>query len=115
MTIQRADMNKMAWDDVSAGDKLAPIHPGEILLRDFIQPMGLTRHKVAKLTRVPHRHIDKICTGKRGITAETAMRLGRLFGISAQTWMNLQTQHDLETAESTFGKDIDLLVTPLMA
>jgi addiction module HigA family antidote len=93
----------------------APVHPGEILLHDFIEPMGLTRYKVAKFTSVPQRRIDEICNGNRAVTADTAMRLGRLFGLSAQTWMNLQTQFDLEVAERQLGDKIDDEVLPIEA
>ena len=115
MSIQREELNTMQWDDVATGERLAPIHPGEVLLHDFIEPMGLTRYKVAKFTSVPQRRIDEICSGKRAVTADTAMRLGRLFGMSAQTWMNLQAQYDLEVAEHELGDRIALEVMPLAA
>jgi len=115
MSIQREELNTMQWGDVSTGERLAPVHPGEILLHDFIEPMGLTRYKVAKFTSVPQRRIDEICTGKRAVTADTAMRLGRLFGMPAQTWMNLQAQYDLEVAENELGDKIDHEVMPLAA
>ena len=75
--------------------------------------MGLTRYKVAKLTNVQQRRIDEICIGKRAITADTALRLAKLFGMDAQTWMNLQAQYDLETAELVLGKQIDEEVSRL--
>jgi len=115
MSIQRVDLNSMSWDDVATGESLGPVHPGHVLLQDFIEPMGLTRYKVAKHTSVPQRRIDEICSGKRAITADTAMRLGRLFGMSAQTWMNLQSQYDLEIAELELGDKIDHEVMPLAA
>lgn len=115
MSIQRDKLDAMQWSDVATGERLAPVHPGEILLHDFIEPMGLTRYKIAKFTSVPQRRIDEICTGKRAVTADTAMRLGRLFGMSAQTWMNLQAQYDLEVAERELGDKIDQEVMPLAA
>jgi addiction module HigA family antidote len=115
MSIQREELNTMKWGNIATGEKLAPVHPGEILLHDFIEPMGLTRYKVAKFTSVPQRRIDEICIGKRAVTADTAMRLGRLFGMSAQTWMNLQAQYDLEIAENELGNKIDHEVIPLAA
>ncbi len=115
MSIQREELNTMKWDDVATGERLAPVHPGEILMHDFIEPMGLTRYKVAKFTSVPQRRIDEICSGKRAVTADTAMRLGRLFGMSAQTWMNLQAQYDLEVAENELGDRITYEVMPLAA
>jgi addiction module HigA family antidote len=115
MTIQRAELSKIKFGNIVTGEMLAPVHPGKILLHDFIEPMELTRYKVAKFTRVPQRRIDEICTGRRAITADTAMRLGRLFGMSAQTWMNLQSQYDLEVAEKELGDKIDHEVMPLAA
>jgi len=115
MSIQREKLSATKWGNVVTGEKLAPVHPGEILLHDFIEPMELTRYKVAKFAGVPQRRIDEICTGKRAITADTAMRLGRLFGMPAQTWMNLQAQYDLEIAENELGDKIDQEVIPLAA
>ncbi len=115
MNIQREKLNTMKWGNVITGRKLAPVHPGEILLHEFIEPMGLTRYKVAKFASVPQRRIDEICNGKRAVTADTAMRLARLFGMSAQTWMNLQAQYDLEVAEDELGDKIDHEVMPIAA
>lgn len=74
----------------------APIHPGEILLEDFLKPMKLSQYYVAKSIGVPARRINEIVHGKRGITADTALRLARFFNMEAQFWMNLQTRYDLE-------------------
>lgn len=76
--------------------KLAPIHPGEVLMEDFIGPLGITQHRLAVAISVPPRRINEIVHGQRRITADTALRLGRYFGTSAQFWINLQTHHDLE-------------------
>lgn len=92
---------------------MAPVHPGEVLLKEFIEPMGLTRYKIAKAIKVQQRRIDEICAGERGITAATALRLAKLFGMGAQTWMNLQAQYDLEIAGRELSKQIDKEVTPL--
>ncbi len=73
-----------------------PIHPGEILLEDFLKPMNLSQYFVAQSIGVPPRRINEIVHGQRGITADTALRLGRFFGMEAQFWMNLQTRYDLE-------------------
>jgi antitoxin HigA-1 len=74
-------------------------HPGGILLKDYIEPRGLTRYRVAKAIGVPQRRIDEICAGKRAISADTALRLGRLFGVEPQLWMTLQARYDLGVAE----------------
>ena len=73
-----------------------PIHPGEILLEEFLEPMELSQYRVAKDISVPARRINEIVHGKRAITADTALRLARYFGTSERFWMNLQTRHDLE-------------------
>jgi len=73
-----------------------PIHPGEILLKEFLEPMDLSQYRLAKDISVPARRINEIVHGKRGITADTALRLARYFGTSERFWMNLQTRHDLE-------------------
>ena len=112
MTIERKEL---AGIGKKSGKRLAPVHPGDVLLKDFIEPMGLSRYKVAKLTGVQQRRIDEICAGKRSVTADTALRLARLFGMDAQTWLNLQAQYDLEIAEREAGERIEKEVTPLAA
>ncbi len=92
---------------------LPPVHPGEILLEDFLNPMGITRYRLAKSIGVPQRRIDEICAGKRAITADTAMRLARFFGTDAQSWMNLQAAYDLEVAEMSLAERIEREVKPL--
>ncbi len=74
----------------------APIHPGEILIEEFLEPMELSQYRLAKDISVPARRINEIVHGKRGITADTALRLARYFGTSERFWMNLQTRYDLE-------------------
>ncbi|HTY20313.1 MAG TPA: HigA family addiction module antitoxin [Geobacteraceae bacterium] len=91
---------------------LPPVHPGEILLEDFLKPMGITRYRLAKSIGVPQRRIDEICAGKRTVTADTALRLARFFGTDAQSWMNLQGQYDLESAEMELAGRIEHEVKP---
>lgn len=93
-------------------DKITPIHPGEVLLEDFITPMGVTQHRVAVAIRVPPRRINEIVHGKRRITADTALRLARYFGTSAQFWINLQSWHDLEVESVALGGALEA-ITPL--
>ena len=83
--------------------KLAPIHPGEILLAEFLAPLSLVQHRLAHDVSVPPRRINEIVHGKRAITADTALRLGRYFGTSAQFWLNLQTRFDLEIERDRLG------------
>jgi len=92
-----------------------PVHPGEILLQDFLEPMGLSQYALAKAIGVPARRINEIVLGKRAITADTALRLARYFGVSAQSWMNLQSHYELETASQTLGDRLDREVRPRAA
>jgi addiction module HigA family antidote len=77
-------------------EKLPPIHPGEILLEEFLEPMGISQYRLAKDISVPPRRINEIVHGKRAITPNTALRLSRYFGLSERFWMNLQARYDLE-------------------
>jgi antitoxin HigA-1 len=113
MTIEREALKQIDFKKVATDKRLAPVHPGEVLLRELIEPLGLSRYKVAKLVGVPQRRIDEICAGSRGVTADTALRLARLFGTSAEFWMNLQAQYDLEVADRATRKRIEREVTPL--
>ncbi len=113
MAIAREELKHMDFKDVATGKRLAPVHPGDVLMRDFIEPMGITRYKVAKLTKVQQRRIDEICSGNRAITGDTALRLARLFGTDAAFWINLQAQYDLEIAYRKMQKIVDNEVTPL--
>ncbi len=79
---------------------MPPVHPGEILLEDFLKPMGITQYRLAKSISVPQRRIGEIVAGRRAITADTALRLALFFGTDAQSWMNLQTHYDLEVARA---------------
>lgn len=88
-------------------DKHAPIHPGEILLADFINGFGITQHKLAVAIGVPPRRINEIVHGKRRITADTALRLGRYFGVEYQFWLNLQSHYDLEVEKDAMGDVLD--------
>lgn len=87
--------------------KLPPIHPGEILDEEFLKPMSISQYRLAKDISVSPRRINEIVHGKRSITADTALRLGKFFGISAQFWLNLQTRYDLEIAEDLLSDRLD--------
>lgn len=93
-------------------EKLAPIHPGEVLMEDFIQGFGITQNKLAVSIGVPPRRINEIVHGKRAITADTALRLAKYFGTSPQFWLNLQTHYDLDQAEDRVAGQIEA-ITPL--
>lgn len=77
--------------------KLAPIHPGEILMEEFLKPMKISQYRLAKDINVPARRINEIVQGKRSVTPNTALRLSRYFGLSERFWINLQARYDLET------------------
>ncbi|GGP21395.1 HigA family addiction module antitoxin [Silvimonas iriomotensis] len=81
-------------------DRLSNIHPGEILLEEFLRPMNLSQNALARAMRVPPRRVNEIVLGKRAISADSALRLAIVLGTSPQFWMNLQTDHDLERAAS---------------
>jgi addiction module HigA family antidote len=87
--------------------KLAPVHPGEVLMEDFIGPLGITQHKVAAAVGVPPRRINEIVHGKRRISADTALRLSRYFGTTDLFWINLQNRYDLEVQKDALGDSLD--------
>ena len=91
-------------------DKLyPPIHPGEILMEDFIEAFGITQHRLSVAIGVPPRRINEIVHGKRGITADTALRLGRYFGIDPQFWLNLQSRYEIELTPARAADEIDAI------
>jgi addiction module HigA family antidote len=92
-----------------------PIHPGEILLEEFLKPMGLTQYRLAKDISVPQRRISEIVHGRRAITADPALRLGRFFGMEAEFWLNLQARYDLIVAESALSGRLESEVKPRAA
>ena len=93
-------------------EKLAPVHPGEVLDEEFLKPMELSQYRVAKDIHVPARRINEIVHGKRGISADTALRLARYFGTSERFWLNLQAQYDLDVERDRLGDRLDREVTP---
>ena len=96
-----------------ASKKIKPIHPGEILLEEFLEPMGISQYRLAKDISVPPRRINEIVHGKRSITADTALRLSRFFGTSERFWLNLQARYDLETEKDRLGKRLEREVRAL--
>jgi addiction module HigA family antidote len=88
-------------------ERMPPVHPGEILLEDFMKPLGITQYRLAKDISVEARRINEIVQGKRSITADTALRLGRYFGVSPQLWLNLQAQYDLDVEEDRLGDRLE--------
>ena len=94
--------------------KIAPVHPGEILMEEFLKPMSISQYKLAKDISVPARRINAIVHGQRAISADTALRLGKYFGMSPQFWINLQSHYELEMEEDRIGerlsKEVHVLV-----
>ena len=88
-------------------EKLQPVHPGEVLLEEFLQPLALSQNQLALAIRVPARRINEIIHGKRRITADTALRLARYFKMSPQFWLGLQMDYDLDVAEDKLGEQLD--------
>ena len=94
-------------------DFLDPITPGEILREDFMEPMGISMNKLSRDIDVPPNRISEIVNGKRGISADTALRLERYFGIEAQFWLNLQSEYDLRIMKRKIGPDIEQRILPV--
>ena len=87
--------------------KLAPIHPGEVLALDFLEPLGVSQYRLAKDISVPARRINEIVHGTRSVSADTALRLARYFGTSDRFWLNLQARYDLEVERDHLGSKLD--------
>jgi addiction module HigA family antidote len=90
-----------------AEQKLAPVHPGEVLQQEFLEPLGLSQHRLALDIGVDPRRINEIVLGKRSVTANTALRLGRYFRTSPEFWLGLQAQYDLDTEEDELGDRLE--------
>lgn len=98
--------------EVAGTVQTPPIHPGEILLEEFLKPMGISQYRLAKDTSVPPRRINEIVHGKRSVTADTALRLARFFGNGEMFWLNLQTHYDLEAERARLGGRLQREVRP---
>ncbi len=93
--------------------KLNPIPPGEVLLEEFLRPMGISQYRLARDISVPPRRINEIVHGKRSVSADTALRLSRFFGLSDRFWLNLQAHYDIEVEKDRLAGRLDAEVTPL--
>ena len=93
--------------------EIPPIHPGEILLEEYLKPLGISQYRLAKEISVPPRRINEIVHGKRSISADTALRLARYFGTSERFWLNLQTHYDLEVEKARLADRLEEEVTVL--
>jgi antitoxin HigA-1 len=98
-----------------SGKKMEPLHPGEVLLKEFLEPFGLSQNKLAIAIRVPARRINEIVLGKRRITANTALRLARYFKMSPEFWLGLQMDYDLDLEQDQFENEIAAEIKPMVA
>jgi antitoxin HigA-1 len=105
----------MKKETIMPEELLEPIHPGEILLEDFIKPFNLSINRLAREIDVPAGRISEIVNGKRAITADTALRLGRFFGVSPEIWTGLQTDFELRIAKRKIGNILETRIHPLKA
>jgi len=117
MSIKREDVDtgRIDFADVITGKKLPPIHPGEILRDEFLDPMKISVYTLAQAIKVPRSRVNDIVLGRRGITADTAFRLARYFGTTPEFWINLQARYDLDVAERTLRRRIEREVRPRAA
>ncbi|MDE0649296.1 MAG: HigA family addiction module antitoxin [Gammaproteobacteria bacterium] len=117
MTISREDLDRQRVDfsDVASGERLPPIHPGEILRDDFLRPMGLSVYGLARALKVSRPRVNDIVLGRRAISVDTALRLGRYFGTTPEFWIHLQTRYDLDVAERTIRPGIEREIEPRAA
>ena len=94
--------------------KMKPVHPGEILVEEFLEPMGISQYRLAKEIHVPLRRVNEIALGRRGISADTALRFARFFGTSPEVWQNLQSQYEMDVARNSIWKDIKSTIKPAL-
>jgi addiction module HigA family antidote len=114
MVIKREDLDKLDFSDISTGEPIPLSHPGHMLHSLFLDPLGMSVNALAVALHVPAPRINDVARGERAISADTALRLARYFGTSAQFWMNLQSDYDLRIAERAAGEKIKREITPLL-
>ena len=114
MTIKREDIDRriVEFSDIASRRRLPPVHPGEILRDEFLTPMGISVYALANAIKVPRSRANDIVLGRRAVTTDTAMRLGRYFGMSPEFWINLQACYDLDLADRTLRRKIEQEVAP---
>ena len=114
MTIKREDIDRriVEFSDIASGRRLPPVHPGEILRDEFLTPMRISVYALANAIKVPRSRANDLVLGRRAVTTDTAMRLGRYFGMSPEFWINLQARYDLDVADRTLRRRIEREVAP---
>jgi addiction module HigA family antidote len=117
MSIKREDVDqrKVDFSDVRTGRRLPPVHPGEILRDEFLAPMGISVYALAHAIKVPRSRANDIVRGRRALSTDSAIRLGRYFGTTPEFWINLQARYDLDVADRTVRRKIEQVVTPRAA
>jgi addiction module HigA family antidote len=117
MSIRREDIDrrKVDFSAVRSGRLLPPVHPGEVLRNEFLTPLRISVYQLAAAIKVTRSRVNDIVLARRSVTADTAMRLGRYFGTSAEFWINLQARHNLDVAERTVRRRIEREVVPRAA
>ena len=109
---EAVDRRQLDFSDVSTGRRLPPVHPGEILRDEFLKPMDLSVYALARALGISRPRLNDIVLGRRGVTTDTALRLGRYFGMTPEFWINLQTRYDLDVAERTVRVQIEQEAEP---
>ena len=114
MTVGREEVDRQQIDfsDVVSGQRLAPVHPGEILRDEFLTPMELSVYRLARALKISRPRLNDLVLGRRAVTIDTALRLGRYFGTTPEFWINLQTRYDLDVAEHTLRREIEREIEP---
>lgn len=111
MSITRDQLETLDVSEVTTGELLRPIHPGEVLREEFLQPLGMTAHALAICLQVPAPRINDIVRERRAVTVDTALRLAKYFGTSAEFWMGLQTGFDMAQARASMTKALARIVS----
>jgi len=117
MTIKREDIDAGTVDfsEITSGRRLAPVHPGDVLKAEFLEPLSLSVYQLARDLKVQRSRLNEIVLGQRSLSADTALRLSVYFGTTPEFWLNLQAQHDLDVANRQLRKRIEREVTPRAA
>ena len=114
MAIKREDLDRRAVDlsHVATRRLPPPVHPGEVLRDEFLRPLGLSVYRLARALKISRPRLNDIVLGRRGVTTDTALRLGRYLGTTPEFWVNLQARHDLDVAEQTLGLEVEWEIEP---
>ena len=117
MAIKREELDRREVDlsDVVSGQRLPPVHPGQILRDDYLIPMGFSVYRLAQELRIPRPRLNDVVLGRRGVTVDTTLRLGYYFGTTPEFWINLQTRYDLDVADRTVRRQIEQEIKPYAA